>query len=115
VGRGRSHGHLSALLLAGRRVVAAPGDDLVGHVRGVLFTVDGSSAAGFEVELLSGRSCFLPWPLAVVGAGEIRVSSRAHLIEDPSFYRAHGGPAAPDAHLDPESGRVLRRRRHRAP
>jgi hypothetical protein len=95
---------LSAPVVVGRHVV--------GHVSELVLDRDLERLVGYEVELASGITRFLPTGVAHAGPGSIEVASPLHLVE-PEYYRRHGvaladAPGEQPLDIDLDSGDVIR-------
>ena len=86
------------------------GDHQVGTVEALILDPLEETVLGFELRARSGRSYFLPLPLAVVRAEHVSSASPLHLVDDIEHYRARGRALlwdeADSASLDPVSGRL---------
>jgi hypothetical protein len=85
------------------------GDHQVGTVEALILDPLEETVLGFELRARSGRSYFLPLPLAVV-AEHVSSASPLHLVDDIEHYRARGRTLiwdeADGTSLDPVSGRL---------
>jgi hypothetical protein len=86
------------------------GDHQVGTVEALILDPLEETVLGFELRARSGRSYFLPLPLAVVRAEHVSSASPLHLVDDIEHYRARGRTLiwdeADGTSLDPVSGRL---------
>jgi hypothetical protein len=86
------------------------GDHQVGAVEALILDPLEETLLGFELRARSGRSYFLPLPLAVVRTEHVSSASPLHLVDDIEHYRARGRALlweeADGASFDPVSGRL---------
>jgi hypothetical protein len=96
---------LSAPVVVGRRVL--------GHVSELVLDRKLEHLVGYEVELESGRTRFLPAGVSSPGPDGIEAASALHLV-DPEYYRANGitladAPEPRPIVIDLDSGDVVAR------
>jgi hypothetical protein len=96
---------LSAPVVVGRHVL--------GHVSELVLDRELERLLGYEVELSSSTTRFLPTGVAHPGPADIEIASPLHLVE-PEYYRTNGVALAdaPSEHpldIDLDSGDVIRR------
>jgi hypothetical protein len=89
------------------------GDLEVGTVETLILDPLEETLLGFELRARSGRSYFLPLPLAMVRTRHVFSASPLHLVDDVTHYRARGRALlwseADGTALDPVSGRLVSR------
>ena len=86
------------------------GDHQVGTVEALILDPLEDTVLGFDLRARSGRSYFLPLPLAVLRTRHVSIASPLHLVDEVDHYRARGRALlwdeAAGASLDPVSGRL---------